>query len=252
MGVGISSQRDSGALRLVLDKPDKLNAVNTPMLVALRGEIAAAATDDSTRVVVLTGAGRAFCSGGDMSGEDTAGAATAAAEVIDAITHLPKPVVAGVHGAAIGVGCSLALACDLIVAAQSAYFQLAFTKVGLMTDGGAAVLIPAAIGRARAGRMALLAEKVTATEAFGWGMISHVVLDDAYDAELEAIVQALACGPTLSYGWIKRALRAATLSELQATQIIETDGQEVLHGSEDFREGVRAYRDRREPRFRGR
>lgn len=252
MGVGISCRRDGGVLRLVLDKSEKLNAVNTPMLLELRDAISAAATDDSVRVMTLTGAGRAFCSGGDMSGKDTGGAAAAAAEAIDALTDSPKPIVAGVRGAAVGVGCSLALACDLVVVAQSAFFQLAFTKVGLMTDGGASALLPAAVGRARAARMALLAERITATTAFEWGMISHVVPDDAYDAEFEAVAQALASGPTLSYGWIKRALKTSTLVELGRTRAIEVEGQELLHGSEDFREGVHAYRDRRDPQFRGR
>jgi len=249
---GVSSHRDGAVLRVALDRPEKLNAVNTPMLVALRDAISAAAIDDSVRAMTLTGTGRAFCSGGDLSGKDTRGATDVAADVIAAITDLPKPVVAGVRGAAVGVGCPLALACDLVVAAQSAFFQLAFTKVGLMTDGGAAALLPAAIGRARAARMALLAEKITATTAFEWGMISHVVPDDAYDAEFEAVAQALAGGPTLSYGWIKRALRTATLSELMETQTIEIEGQQALYHTADVREGVRAYRHRREPHFRGR
>ncbi len=239
-------------MRVVLDKPDKLNAVNTPMLVALRDAISTAAIDDSIRVVTLTGAGRAFCSGGDLSGEDTDGATVAAAEVIAALTGSPKPVVAGVRGAAVGVGCSLALACDLTVVAQSAFFQLAFAKVGLMTDGGASALVPAAIGRARAVRMALLAEKVSAATAFEWGMISHVVPDDDYEREFGDVVQRLATGPTLSYSWIKRAFRTATLSELGETQRVEVEGQEALHRSEDLREGVLAFRDRRAPNFRGR
>ncbi len=252
MTEGISCQRDGVVLRVVLDKPEKLNAVNTPMLVELRDAIAAVNTEDSIRVVTLTGAGRAFCSGGDLSGAQTDGATAAAAEVTAAITDSPKPIVAGVRGAAVGVGCSLALACDLVVAAHSAFFQLAFTKVGLMTDGGAAALIPAAIGRARAARMALLAEKVTAMAAFEWGMISHVVPDDAFGAEFEAVAQALAGGPSQSYRWIKRALLAATLPDLGEAQAIEVEGQQALHRSEDFREGVRAFRDRREPHFRGR
>lgn len=239
-------------LRIVLDKPDKLNAVNTPMLTALRDAIRAAADDDSIRVISLTGAGRAFCAGGDLSGQDTDGATVAAAEVIAAITESPKPVVAGVRGAAVGVGCPLALACDLAVVARSAFFQLAFTKVGLMTDGGASALVPAAIGRARAARMALLAEKISATTAFEWGMISHVVPDEGYEVEFEAVVQAVADGPTLSYRWIKRALHTATLSELGKTQAVEIEGQEALHRSEDSREGVRAFRRRRKPQFRGR
>lgn len=249
---GVSCRHEGAVLRVVLDRPAKLNAVNTPMLVTLRDAVTAAAADDSVRVVTLTGAGRAFCAGGDLSGEETDGAAAAAAEVIGAITGAPKPVLAGVRGAAVGVGCSLALACDLAVAARSAFFQLAFTKVGLMTDGGASALVPAAIGRARAARMALLAEKISATTAFEWGMISHVVPDDAYDAEFEAVTQALAGGPTLSYRGIKRALRTATLSELGETQAAEFRGQEAVHRSEDLREGVRAFREHRKPQFRGR
>ena len=252
MAAGISCDRDGPRLGIVLDKPDKLNAVNTPMLVALRDAISAAASDDSVRVVTLTGAGRAFCAGGDVGGRDTAGASAAVAEAIEAITELPKPVVAGVRGPAVGAGCSLALACDLAVVAQSSFFQLSFTKIGLMTDGGASALLPAAIGRARAARMALLAEKITAATAFEWGMISHLVTDEAYDAEFEAVAQALASGPTLSYRWIKRALRAGALSELGRAQSIEVEGQEALGRSEDVREGVRAFRDRREPQFRGR
>lgn len=252
MAAGISCHRDGAVLRTVLDKPDKLNAVNTAMLIALRDAVRAAAGEDSVRVITLTGAGRAFCAGGDLSGEDTEGATAAAAEAIEAITESPKPVVAGVRGAAVGVGCPLALACDLAVVAQSAFFQLAFTEVGLMTDGGASALVPAAIGRARAARMALLAEKISATTAFEWGMISHVVPDEGYDAEFEAVAQSLADGPTLSYRWIKRALRTATLSELGETQAVEVEGQEVLHRSEDSREGVRAFRHHRKPQFRGR
>ena len=252
MTAGVSCHRDGGVLRVGLDKPEKLNAVNTPMLVALRDTISAAANDDSVRVMALTGAGRAFCSGGDLSGEDTKGAAAAAAEVIAAITESPKPFVAGVRGAAVGVGCSIALACDLAVVAQSAFFQLAFTKVGLMTDGGASALIPAAIGRARAVRMAFLAEKITAATAFEWGMISHVVADDNYEREFDDVVETLATGPTLSYGWIKRAMSASTLAELAAVQEIETRGQEILNRTEDFRAGVRSFRAQTPPDFRGR
>jgi enoyl-CoA hydratase len=248
---GISAFRDGAILRLMLDRPDKLNAVDTPLLGELSSRLHDAAGDDSVRAVVLTGAGRAFCSGGDLTGGSTQGAVLAANEVILAITRLPKPVVAGVHGPAVGFGCPLALACDLVVAARSAFFQLAFSKVGLMPDGGASVLLPAAIGRSRATRMALTAEKVLAAVAFEWGMISHVVDDGAYEVELEKVVQAVAKGPTQSYQWTKRALAAATLSELEPVQAIEADGQQRLVTTWDFAEGARAFRDRRKAEFRG-
>lgn len=251
MAAGVSWRRDGGVLRIQLDKPEKLNAVNTPMLAALRDAISVAGTDDSIRVVTLTGAGRGFCSGGDMSGEDTDAAAAGAAEVTEAITASTKPVVAGVRGAAVGVGCSLVLACDLAVVARSAFFQLAFAKVGLMTDGGISALLPATIGRARAARMALLAEKIDARTAFEWGMISHVVANEDYESEFDRIAMTLAAGPTLSYGWIKKALRASTLTELPTVQDIEVAGQEILHGTRDFREGMRSFRARTRPEFRG-
>jgi enoyl-CoA hydratase len=248
---GISCSHGGGILRIVLDRPEKLNAMDTAMLHELRARINDGA-DDSVRVVTLTGAGRAFCSGGDLSGTDMDGAAVAAAEVVGAIVALPKPVVAGVHGAAAGFGCPLALACDLVVAKRSAYFQLAFSKVGLMPDGGASLLLPAAIGRARAARMALLAEKVSATAAFEWGMISHLVDDDAYDAKLAGVVDALANGPTLSYEWIKRAFATAALGTLPAVQALEAQGQPALARTADFREGVQSFHEKRPPQFQGR
>jgi len=247
---GISSSLDGGVLRIALDRPEKLNAVNTPMLQELRARIDDGA-DASVRVVTLTGAGRAFCSGGDLTGADTDDAALAANEVVQAVVTHPKPVVAGVRGAAAGFGCSLALACDLVVAERSAYFQLAFTRIGLMLDGGASALLPAAIGRARAARMALLAERISAATAFEWGMISHLVNDDDFDAQLESLAQALATGPTRSYQWIKQAMAASTLAELSQAQTLEAEGQEALVHTSDFREGVRAFRQRRKPVFRG-
>jgi len=248
---GVTATRDGTVLRLTLDRQDKLNAVDTPLLNELLARLGDAASDDSVRVVELTGAGRAFCSGGDLTGGDTRGAVLAANEVIRAITALPKPVVAGVHGPAVGFGCPLALACDLVVAARSAFFQLAFSQVGLMPDGGASALLPASIGRARATRMALTAEKVSAAVAFEWGMISHVVEDASYEAELAEVIGAVAAGPTQSYRWIKRALAAATLSDLEAVQALEADGQQVLVKTTDFRRGTEAFRERRRPDFQG-
>jgi enoyl-CoA hydratase/carnithine racemase len=237
----VSASRDGGILRLVLNRPDKLNAVDTPTLNELRGRLDAAAADDSVRVVLLTGAGRAFCSGGDLTGRDTAGAGSAANEVVLAVTGLPKPVVAGVHGPAVGFGCSLALACDLVIAARSAFFQLGFANVGLMTDGGTSTILAAVVGRARATRMAMLAERIPAATAFEWGMITHVVDDAAYDEALAAVVQALADGPTESYQWMKRALGAAALTTLTTVQSIELEGQSQLSRTAEFRRRSRAF-----------
>jgi enoyl-CoA hydratase len=248
---GISVEHDGTVLRIRLDRPEQLNAVDTLMLDELTARLGDAAIDDSARAVLLTGAGRAFCSGGDLTGGDTAGAAEAANRVVRAITTTPKPVVAGVHGAAVGFGCPLALACDLVVAAPSGYFQLAFSKVGLMPDGGASALLPGLIGRGRYGRMAMTGERVSATTAFEWGMISHVTGADDYETVLENVLQSVARGPTVSLGWTKRALAAATLRELESVQAIEAEGQLALIDTADFREGVRAFRDRREAEFHG-
>jgi enoyl-CoA hydratase len=247
----ISVEHDDTVLRIRLDRPEKLNAVDTPMLDELSAHIRGAEADESVRVVLLGGAGRAFCSGGDLTGGDTAGAADAANRVVRAITSLPKPVVAGVHGAAVGFGCALALSCDLVVAASSAYFQLAFTRVGLMPDGGASALLPGLIGRARTARMAMTAEKISAATAFEWGMIAYLTGEDDYQSVLADVLRSVSGGPTVAFGWTKRALAAATLTGLESVQAIEGQGQLALVETADFREGARAFRERRSPNFRG-
>jgi enoyl-CoA hydratase/carnithine racemase len=248
---GISVEHDGAVLRIRLDRQEKLNAVDTPLLDELCAQFERAARDETVRAVLLTGAGRGFCSGGDLTGGETAGAADAANRVVLAITSLPKPVVAGVHGGAVGFGCALALACDLVIAAPSAFFQLAFTRVGLMPDGGTSALLPGLIGRARTARMAMTAEKISAATAFEWGMISYLTGEDDYQSVLADVLRSVSGGPTLAFGWTKRALAAATLTKLETVQAIEAEGQLELIETADFSEGERAFRERRTPDFRG-
>lgn len=248
---GIAADLDGSILRVVLNRPDKLNAVNTTMLREIESTLQGARAQGA-RVVVLTGAGRAFCAGGDLGGADTSGAAEAANDVVTAIIELPLPVVAGVNGPACGFGCALALACDVTVMAPQAYFQLAFAHVGLMPDGGATTLLYAAIGRARTLRMAMFAEKITAQQAAKWGMVTHLTREDGYDDELKTVVHQLACGPTQSYKWIKAALATAALGDLARVQALETQGQYTLARTNDFRAGVSAFHSRSAPIFEGR
>ncbi|MFI5615540.1 enoyl-CoA hydratase-related protein [Amycolatopsis sp. NPDC051903] len=247
---------DGAALRITFDRPDQLNALTTAMLVRASDAVEAAVADDGVRVVVLTGAGRAFCAGADLAGRDLeadpdTGTIDAANRLTGLLRAIPKPVLAAVNGPAVGVGCSFALAADLTVARESAYFLLAFANVGLMPDGGSTALVPAAIGRARAARMALLAERVPAPQALEWGLISHVVPDDEFDGEISRLTTKLAEGPTVAYAQTKRALAAASLAQLDGAFAVEREGQSALFGTKDFAEGVAAFRAKRRPEFRG-
>lgn len=250
---GLQVVQEGAVLRLTFDKPDRLNALTADMIHAAADAVDAAA-GDGTRVIVLTGTGRAFSSGADVGpdgaapGFDTLDAAN---RFTLALTSSPLPVVAAVNGIAAGVGCSFALAADLTVARESAAFMLAFTKIGLMPDGGASLLVPAAVGRARAARMALLAEKVSAAQAAEWGLIAEVVADDAFDARISQLVDQLAEGAPLAYAATKRVLRAATLAALPEILAAERAGQGPLLESADFAEGIAAFQEKRPARFSG-
>jgi enoyl-CoA hydratase len=252
----VQVHRDGGVLRLTLDNPAKLNAVNATALTSMAEIVEKAADDGSTRVVVLTGAGRAFCSGADLAPTTSAvpGAPStleAANRLVTALRSAPQPVLAAVNGPAVGVGCSLVLACDLAIARASAFFLLSFTKVGLMPDGGATWTLPRAVGRMRAARMAMLAERISASTAADWGLVSHVTADEDFDAEVAACVTQLAAGPPLALAQTKAALRAADASTLLETLDVERRGQELCLSSADYREGATAFRDKRAPRFVG-
>ena len=247
---------EDGALWLTLNRPSVFNALSAEMADELAAVVEGATARDDVRVVVLTGAGAAFSTGADISGADAhenfdAHALDRANRIVRAITTLDKPVVAAVNGIAAGVGCSAALAADLVVAAESASFLLAFARIGLMPDGGATATVAASIGRARAMRMALLADPLTAREAYDAGLVTHVASDAEFPALVETIVRRLAAGPPLAFAATKKAINAATLGPLEGALERERRGQTVLLRTADVAEGMRAFTERRRPVFGG-
>lgn len=249
---------ERGVLRVTINRPQRMNAVTEDTLNALREAFAAHAVRPDVRAAVLMGAGRAFCTGADLSGDGGSttgsipGSATLAAAnaAVAAIRDFPVPVIAALGGPAAGVGVSLALAADLVVARESAYLLLAFTNVGLMPDGGATALVAASIGRARAMKLALLAERLPARQALDAGLIAEVYADAAFEDSLEALATRLADGPRIAYGQTKQAINAATLSRLDDAFARETDGQVRLLVGPEFLEGAAAFMHKRPADFR--
>ena len=248
--VGVDVTVDDGILRVTLNRPARMNAVTTATLETVADAFEKHAGDDAVRVAVLTGTGRAFCTGADLAGKDlsappSAGTIDAANRTVAAIRAFPRPVIGAVNGPAAGVGVSLALGCDLTVAAESAYLLLAFTRIGLMPDGGATALVAASIGRARALKMALLAERLPVTEAFAAGLIAEVHPDDDFAAAVDALATRLAAGPVEAFHATKDAINDATLGELDSAFTRERAGQLELLASADFHEGVSAFQEKR-------
>jgi enoyl-CoA hydratase len=248
---------DGGLLTVTLNRPDSLNSLNAAMLRRLADVLTHASDDPVVRVVRLGGAGRGFSSGAGISADDQSNrrpdrpdeVLVEANRAVQAIVSLPKPVVAVVQGPTAGVGVSLALACDIVLASEKAFFLLAFTKIGLMPDGGASALVAASIGRARAMKMALLAERASAAEALSSGLGSAVYPADELEAGVAAVIGKLASGPAVALRKTKQAINAATLTELDAAIGRESDGQRILLGTKDFREGTKAFQEHRSPTF---
>lgn len=257
----VNLQRAGGAARIELNRPDKMNAWEATLTRDLRSALQRVAEDDELRAVLLTGAGRGFCSGADLSaGFDVAADGKPDLErslheryhpVITAIRELPKPVVAAVNGGAVGVGCSLALTCDLILAAESAYFLLAFVNIGLVPDGGSSAFIPARVGLTRALEMAMLGERVHGPQALAWGLVNAVHPDDELQSAADALVARLAAGPTRSYAGAKRQLNAWAFDSLQEQLALEATVQQEQARTDDFIEGVTAFLQKRPASFRG-
>lgn len=253
--------RNDGAFRIVLQRPDVLNALDTAASQALLDVLREIADDDSVRSVLITGAGRAFSAGADIGNQFGDDEARSVIErdmreitnpTIVALRELRKPVVAAVNGPAAGVGCSIALASDLVVVAESAFFLLAFSNIGLTPDGGASLLVPARVGLGRAFVLALLAERLPAKEAVAWGLADRVVPDAELPKVTEELAVRLAQGPTRAYAATKEAINRSTLAGLRDALDTEATLQGRLVWTEDFREGTAAFGERRPPRFTGR
>jgi 2-(1,2-epoxy-1,2-dihydrophenyl)acetyl-CoA isomerase len=248
-----------GVVRVELRRPDSLNAFDDRLAAELRDALRGLAADSTVRCIVLTGAGRAFSAGADISGplDDDLGERTRRVlreqinPTVLTLREMPKPVIAAVNGPAVGVGCSFAVACDLVVAAESAYFLLAFANIGLVGDGGATITIPARVGLGRASVLSLLAERLSADEALRWGLVDRVVADAELDAVTTELALRFAAGPTRSYAATKRALNRSMLRGLAAQLELETELQADLAVSDDYAEGVTAFAEKRVPEFRG-
>ena len=255
--------RDSGGVRmLTFNRPAAFNSFNLSMKNATLAALAEASADESVRAVVITGNGRAFCAGQDLKEhlelvrtEDPRLATTVRDfynVAISAIVGMPKPVIAAVNGAAAGAGAAFAYACDLRVAGASASFSMAFAGVALSADSGASFTLPRLVGAGRAARMMLLGERVDAVEALRIGLVDEVVPDDALMVRVADLAAALATGPTRAYAWIKASMHAAATSDLAGALEFENRAQAELFAGADHHEAIRAFAEKRPPRFEGR
>src|SRR5215471_8664206 len=258
----VNLYRRGGAAKIELNRPETRNAWNKQFAVDVVGAIRAAGDDPGVRAVVITGAGRGFSSGADLKASLAEDGESGRPNVYRRLTELyhpiivgvrelPKPVVAAVHGAAAGIGASLALACDLVVAAESAYFLLAFVNIGLVPDGGSSLLVPARVGFARAAEMAMLGERVSARQAVEWGLINRAWPDEEFAARAEELLTRLADGPTRAHAGIKRQLNNWLYQRMGEQLEFEAKIQQEMGASGDFAEGVKAFTEKRKPRFSG-
>jgi 2-(1,2-epoxy-1,2-dihydrophenyl)acetyl-CoA isomerase len=247
-----------------LNRPQALNAWNAQLGADLLAALRHAAAEEAVRAILITGAGRAFSSGADLK-DISGGDVTPDGRpdvyktlteryhpIMHAIREVPKPVIAAVNGPAVGIGCSLALCCDLIVAAESAYFLLAFVNIGLVPDGGSSFLVPSRVGMARASELAMLGERLAAARALDWGLINRVVADELLRDDAHALAVRLAAGPTRSYAGTKRQLNNWLYAGMAEQLELEARIQQEMAASADFLEGAIAFVEKRPARFSGR
>lgn len=257
----VAVTRSGGLLRLTLNRPDRLNALNKDVFDGVMAGLDTLERDETVRVAVLTGAGRAFSAGQDLTGEvysatgpqpDVGVVVERYNTMIERLRRLPKPVIAAVNGIAAGAGANLAFACDIVLAKKSANFLQAFAKIGLVPDCGGTYFLPRLVGDVRARAMTLLAEPVKAEQAEAWGMIWKAIDDDKFDAEVTAMAEKLAAGPTYGLGLTKQALQASSGNDLATQLVMERDLQRLAANSPDYVEGVGAFLAKRPAVFTGR
>jgi 2-(1,2-epoxy-1,2-dihydrophenyl)acetyl-CoA isomerase len=263
------AERRDGVLHLTLNQPDKLNALSDQMIAGLLEELGRAAHDSEVRCVLLSGAGRGFCSGGDVSrmrdrNEGGGGngveqtveqrmAGLRRAEEVSLMLHeLPKPTIAAINGAAAGAGLSIALACDLRIAADSARLITAFARVGFSGDFGGTWLMTRLVGPARAKEFYFLADPIEANQAFALGLVNRVVPVASLMAEAGALAKRIASGPVIAYGYMKANINAALTADFRTLLDREAVGQTLTGRTEDHREAVKAFLEKRQPTFKGR
>jgi 2-(1,2-epoxy-1,2-dihydrophenyl)acetyl-CoA isomerase len=257
----IIAEAVNGVHRITLNRPDRLNSFNDAMHAELREALAAVSADEKARVLVLTGAGRGFCAGQDLSDRAVApgdappdlGASIERnyRPLVLALRDMPVPVIAAVNGVAAGAGANIALACDMVIAAESASFIQAFCKIGLIPDSGGTYWLPRLVGDARAMGLALLGDKLPATKAEEWGLIWRCVPDAELAATVDQLAHHLATAPTLGLVKTRQALHASARNDLETQLDLERDMQRDLGRSADYREGVAAFMGKRAPQFRG-
>jgi 2-(1,2-epoxy-1,2-dihydrophenyl)acetyl-CoA isomerase len=260
----VNVHRRGGAAVIELNRPERMNAWNRQFGLDLLAAVEQVAGDDEVRAVCITGAGRGFSSGADLTDMGSNDDRTPEGHpdvrstltqryhpIITALRTMPKPVIAAVNGPAVGIGLSLALAADLVVAKESAYFLLAFVNIGLVPDGGSSLFVPERVGFTRAIEMAMLGERIPAPLALDWGLINRVYPDDAFAGEVDALVDGLAAGPTRSYAGTKRQLNAWLFERMEGQLELEADIQQEMAASGDFVEGVTAFAQKRTAEFRG-
>ncbi|HAT1608862.1 TPA: 2-(1,2-epoxy-1,2-dihydrophenyl)acetyl-CoA isomerase [Raoultella planticola] len=261
MDAFILSEVEQGVMTITLNRPDRLNSFNDLMHQQLAACLTQAERDENVRCLLITGAGRGFCAGQDLNDRnvDPSGPAPDLGlsverfynPLVRRLAALPKPVIAAVNGVAAGAGATLALGCDIVLAARSANFVMAFSKLGLVPDCGGSWFLPRVAGRARAMGLALLGEKLSAEQAAQWGMIWQLVEDAELADTSRQLARHLAMQPTFGLGLIKKALQASETNGLDAQLDLERDYQRLAGRSDDYREGVSAFLAKRPPQFSG-